>query len=225
MLCIGHRGAMGHEPENTLLSVRKALSLDVDAVEIDVYNVEDNLVVIHDRNLSRTTNGTGYLTEKSFQYLRSLDAGKGEQIPTLREVIDTVNKQALINIELKGSNTAKLVVALIQEYLNQGWSEGDFVVSSFNHYELHQVKALAPQIKTGMLIYGLPWEYIAIAQKLQADIVIASLDYATVELIDAVHQHNLAVWIYTVNEPNDINRLRALQVDAIFTNYPERVIL
>ena len=90
---------------------------------------------------------------------------------------------------------------------------------------MHQVKALDPQIKTGMLIYGLPWEYIAIAQKLQADIVIASLDYATVELIDAVHQHNLAVWIYTVNEPNDINRLRALQVDAIFTNYPERVIL
>ena len=94
MLCIGHRGAMGHEPENTLLSVRKALSLGVDAVEIDVYNVEDNLVVIHDRNLSRTTNGTGYLTERSFQYLRSLDAGKGEQIPTLREVIDTIDKQA-----------------------------------------------------------------------------------------------------------------------------------
>ncbi len=225
MLCIGHRGAMGHEPENTLLSVRKALSLGVDAVEIDVYNVEDNLVVIHDRNLSRTTNGTGYLRERSFQYLRSLDAGKGEQIPTLREVIETINKQVLINIELKGSNTAKLVVALIQEYLNQGWSEQDFVVSSFNHYELHQVKALDPQIKTGMLIYGLPWEYIAIAQKLQADIVIASIDYATVELIDAVHRHNLAVWIYTVNEPNDINRLRALQVDAIFTNYPERVIL
>ena len=225
MLCIGHRGAMGHEPENTLLSVRKALSLGVDAVEIDVYNVEDNLVVIHDRNLSRTTNGTGYLRERSFPYLRSLDAGKGEQIPTLREVIETINKQVLINIELKGSNTAKLVVALIQEYLNQGWSEQDFVVSSFNHYELHQVKALDPQIKTGMLIYGLPWEYIAIAQKLQADIVIASIDYATVELIDAVHRHNLAVWIYTVNEPNDINRLRALQVDAIFTNYPERVIL
>lgn len=224
MLCIGHRGAMGHEPENTLLSIRKALSLGVDAVEIDVYNVEDNLVVIHDRNLSRTTNGTGYLESRSFAYLRSLDAGKGEQIPTLKEVIDTVNKQAVINIELKGSNTARFVVDLIQEYFSQGWSESDFVVSSFNHDELHQVKSLDPQIKTGMLIYGLPWEYIKTAQKLQVDIVIASLDFATSELIDAVHQHNLPVWIYTVNQPDDINRLRALKVDAIFTNYPERVI-
>lgn len=224
MLCIGHRGAMGHEPENTLLSVKKALSLGVDAVEIDVYNIEDNLVVIHDRNLSRTTNGMGYLEERNFTYLRSLDAGKGEQIPTLREVFDTVDRQAVINIELKGSNTAKLVVDLIEEYLKQGWSESDFVVSSFNHYELHFFTTLCPQITTGMLIYGLPWSYIETAQKLQANIVIANLDFATKEIIDTVHHHNLPIWIYTVDQPYDIDHLRALQVDAIFTNYPERVI-
>jgi len=225
MLCIGHRGAMGHEPENTLLSVRKALSLGVDGVEIDVYNVEDHLVVIHDRNLARTTNGSGYIESHSFQYLRSLDAGKGEQIPTLNEVIATVDQQAIVNIELKGSNTALLVVDLIQEYFNRGWSESDFVVSSFNHYELHQVKTLCPQIKIGMLIYGLPWEYMTIAQKLQADLVIASLDVVTAEFIDSVHQNNLPLWIYTVNQLDDIDRLRSLQVDAVFTNYPERVIL
>jgi len=225
MLCIGHRGAMGHEPENTLLSVRKALSLGVDGVEIDVYNVEDHLVVIHDRNLARTTNGSGYIESHSFQYLRSLDAGKGEQIPTLNEVIATVDQQAIVNIELKGSNTALLVVDLIQEYLNRGWSESDFVVSSFNHYELHQVKTICPQIKIGMLIYGLPWEYMTIAQKLQADLVIASLDVVTAEFIDSVHQNNLPLWIYTVNQLDDIDRLRSLQIDAVFTNYPERVIL
>lgn len=224
MLCIGHRGAMGHEPENTLLSVRKALSLGVDAVEIDVYNVEDNLIVIHDRDLARTTNGTGYLQDHNFAYLRSLDAGKGEQIPTLKEVIDTVNRQAVVNIELKGINTAKLVVDLIQEYLHQGWCEEDFIVSSFNHYELHLVTTLCPQISTGMLIYGLPWDYMAIARKLQADIVIASLDFATSELIDTVHQHNLPIWIYTVNQHHDLNCLRAWQVDGIFTNYPEKVV-
>ena len=224
MLCIGHRGAMGHEPENTLLSIRTALALGVDAIEIDVYNVENNLVVMHDRDLSRTTNGTGYIEERSFAYLRSLDAGKGEQIPTLAEVIETVNRQAIVNIELKGSNTAKLVVELIQTYLKQGWAYRDFVVSSFNHYELHQVKAICDQIKTGMLIYGLPWEYLSTAQKLQADIVISDLDFVTSQLIESVHQHNLLVWVYTVNQPNDIERLKALQVDAIFTNYPERII-
>ncbi len=225
MLCIGHRGAMGHEPENTLLSIRKALALGVDAIEIDVYNVEDNLVVIHDRDLSRTTNGTGYIEERSFAYLRSLDAGKGEQIPTLLEVIETVNRQAIVNLELKGSNTTKLVVELIQRYLKQGWVEEDFVVSSFNHYELHQVKAICPRIKTGMLIYGLPWEYLATAQKLQVDMVIFNLDFVTSELINSVHQQNLLVWVYTVDRPDDIERLKAWGVDAIFTNYPERIIL
>ena len=223
MLTIGHRGAMGHEPENTLLSIKKALSLGVDAIEIDVYNVENHLVVIHDRSLSRTTNGRGYTEQQSFAYLRSLDAGKGEQIPTLEEVLETVNQQALINIELKGRNTAKLVVHLIQTYIAQGWSDRDFVVSSFNHYELKQVKASCPAISIGILIYGLPWGYLKIAQKLEANIVIFSLDFVTPELITSVHQQNLAVWVYTVNNPDDISLMRELQVDGIFTNYPERV--
>jgi glycerophosphoryl diester phosphodiesterase len=225
MLIIGHRGAMGHEPENTLLSIKKAIALGVDAVEIDVYNLEDNLVVIHDRDLSRTTNGTGYLENSSFTYVRSLDAGKGEQVPTLEEVFETVNRQVIVNIELKGSNTAKLVVDLIQTYLKLGWSYSDFVVSSFNHDELHRVKVICPKIITGMLIYGLPWQYLASAQQLQADLVIPHLDYVTSELIESVHQQGLRVWVYTVNQPGDIKLMRALGADAIFTNYPERVIL
>lgn len=224
MLCIGHRGAMGHEPENTLLSVRKALALGVDGVEIDVYNVENNLIVIHDRNLSRTTNSNGYVEEQSFAYLRSLDAGKGERIPTLPEVFDTVNRQAIVNIELKGSNTAELTAALISEYLERGWSEQDFVVSSFNHYELERFKASCPKIQTGMLIYGLPWQYLTLARELQVEMIIFSLDYITPELVSSVHQQNLAVWVYTVNRPEDIQRLKTIGVDAIFTNYPERVI-
>ena len=222
MLCIGHRGAMGHEPENTLLSIRKAMSLGVDAVEVDVYNVENNLVVIHDRSLSRTTNGTGYLENRSFAYLRSLDAGKGEKIPTLQEVLETVNRQVIVNIELKGSNTASLVVSLIQKYVKQGWSYQDFIVSSFNHYELNQVKIADSRIEIGVLIYGLPWGYIEIALKLQANIVIASLDFVDSQLVASVHQRDLGVWVYTVNNPDDIRRIKALQVDGIFTNYPER---
>ena len=224
MLCIGHRGAMGHEPENTLLSIKKALSLGVDAVEIDVYNVEDNLVVIHDRDLSRTTNGTGNVEQQSFAYLRSLDAGKGEQIPTLPEVLEIINRRVIINIELKGQNTARLVVALIQEYLERGWRETDFVVSSFNHYELNLVKTACPQIKIGMLMYGLPWNCLTMARQLQADIIIFGLDFVTPEWVRLVHQQNLPIWVYTVNQLEEIDRLRTLGVDAVFTNYPERVV-
>ena len=224
MLCIGHRGAMGYEPENTLLSVRKALDLGVDAVEVDVYRVEDKLVVIHDRDLSRTTNGNGYLEDCSFAYLRSLDAGKGEQIPTLEEVFQTVDRQAKINIELKGGDTAKLTVELILKYIRQGWSYKDFVVSSFDHYELKLVKAIDPQVTIGMLIYGLPWEYIAAAQKLSADIIIAGLDYVNSKLVTAVHQQKLQAWVYTVNKPQDIITMRELGIDGIFTNYPDLVL-
>ncbi|MFM2310917.1 MAG: hypothetical protein RLZZ04_193 [Cyanobacteriota bacterium] len=223
MLCIGHRGAMGHEPENTLLSIKKAIALGVDAIEIDVHNLENNLVVIHDRDLARTTNGTGYLEDNSFAYVRSLDAGKGEQVPTLEEVFETVDRQVIINIELKGSNTAKLVISLIQAYIKAGWSYTDFVVSSFDHEQLHQIKAICPEIITGMLIYGLPWQYLASAQELQVALIIPSLDYVTSKMIESAHQQGLQVWVYTVNQPDDLKLMRALGADGIFTNYPERV--
>lgn len=225
MLCIGHRGAMGHEPENTLLSVKKALSLGVDGIEVDVYKVENNLVVIHDRSLSRTTNGIGEVETQSLAYLRSLDAGKGEKIPLLSEVVETVARQTFINIELKGSNTATLVVELIQKYIKQGWSYQDFLVSSFNHYELNQVKIIEKNIKIGILIYGLPWEYITIAQKLKADIVICSLDFVNSKVVSSIQADNLQVWVYTVNQPQDIKLMQKLGIDGIFTNYPERVLL
>lgn len=223
MLCIGHRGAMGHEPENTLLSIRKAIALGVDGIEIDVHNVENKLIVIHDRDLTRTTNGFGYLEHSSFAYVRSLDAGKGEQVPTLEEVFETVDRQVIINIELKGSNTANLVIGLIQEYLKRGWSYTDFVVSSFDHDQLSQVKAICPEVITGMLIYGLPWQYLVSTQELEVDLVIPNLDYVTSKMIESVHQQGLQVWVYTVNQPDDLKLMRALGVDGVFTNYPERV--
>ena len=81
MLCIGHRGAMGYAPENTLKSLKKALELGASWVEGDVHYVDNNLIVMHDETLERTTNGKGYLADKTFSYLRSLDAGEGEKVP------------------------------------------------------------------------------------------------------------------------------------------------
>ncbi|GAB4543686.1 MAG: glycerophosphodiester phosphodiesterase [Pleurocapsa sp.] len=224
MLCIGHRGAMGHEPENTLLSIQKALSLGVDWIEIDVHNVENNLLVIHDRRLERTTNGTGKIGDRDFNYLRSLDAGKGQQIPTLQEVFDTVNRQAVINIELKGFKTGKLVADLIKEYVEGGWSYDDFVISSFNHYELKIARQNCQQIQIGILIYGLPLNYVNIARKLQAVAIISALDFVSKKLVKIAHKNNLKVLVYTVNEPDEIERMQQLDVDGVFTNYPERII-
>ena len=224
MLCIGHRGAMGYEPENTLLSIAKALTLGVDWIEIDVHNVENNLMVFHDRSLERTTNGTGYIGERSFAYLRSLNAGKGQQIPTLAEVFDQVDRRCGINIELKGSNTAGLVINLIQEYIDRGWQYEDFLVSSFNHYELKQVTDTCPQIAIGALIYGLPLNYLEIATELNAGAIISAFDYVTTELVKNIQNKGLKIFVYTVNEPDDINAMKLLNVDGIFSNYPDRVL-
>lgn len=223
MLCIGHRGAMGHEPENTLISVKKALSLGVDWVEVDVYNVEQNLIVFHDRLLDRTTNGTGYTEAQTFAYIRSLDAGKGERVPILSEVFDVVDKQVVINIELKGSKTATLVAHLIQDYIQQGWSKDNFFVSSFNHYELKKFNDICPQVPIGILIYGLPLNYFAIAHKLNATAIIAAIDFITPELVQVTQQHGFRLLVYTVNHLSDIAKMRNLGVDGVFTNYPERV--
>src|SRR2546428_297275 len=139
-LCIGHRGARGHEPENTVRSVRRAIELGADGVEIDVYFVDGELVVIHDAKLERTTNGRGRVMRKSFAFLRSLDAGKGERIPTLREIFDAVDRRAFVNVELKGRNTAEPVQSLIEEYVAaRGWRFEDFIVSSFHRRELARI--------------------------------------------------------------------------------------
>src|SRR4051794_29972802 len=105
-LIIGHRGAAGLEPENTLRSFARAIEIGVDAIELDVYCVDDRLVVIHDDTLERTTNGRGEVMKSTFAALRQLDAGRGERIPTLEEVFAAVPERLTVNVELKGSGTA-----------------------------------------------------------------------------------------------------------------------
>ena len=119
-LCIGHRGASGHAPENTLKAFEMAVVMNCDWVELDVYAVDNELLVIHDNRLDRTTNGTGNVMHANLDYLRSLDAGQGQQIPTLNEVIQTINHRAGINIELKGPNTAEPENQLYSELIRTG---------------------------------------------------------------------------------------------------------
>lgn len=103
MLRIAHRGASGYAPENTLAAFKKALEFDIDVIELDVHLTKDNhLVVIHDKTVNRTTDGKGKVADKTLAELQKLDAGNGEKIPTLQEVLDLVNRKALVSIEIKG---------------------------------------------------------------------------------------------------------------------------
>lgn len=130
---VGHRGAAGHEPENTLRSFRRAMELGADMVELDVHLCgSGELVVIHDETVDRTTDGTGEVAKMTLDEMRALDAGKGERIPTLQEVIDLATGRMDINIELKGLGTAGPALEHIEDAVDNGWEISGFHASSFH---------------------------------------------------------------------------------------------
>lgn len=224
MLCIGHRGAMGHAPENTLRSVSLALEMGCTWVEVDVHTVESELIVIHDFSLERTTSGRGLVAEQSLKYLRSLDAGGGERIPLLREVFDVAAGRAGVNIELKGRLTAAPVAAFLRERLSKDWEPSAVLVSSFDHAELAEFKTLLPEVPIGALIEREPSDLAASAERLGAYSLNPSLKIVSPELVSDARQRGLKVFVYTVNRQPDIQRMRELGVDGVFTNFPERVL-
>jgi len=225
VLCFAHRGASGHQPENTLSSVRKAIDLGADWIEVDVHAVKGELIAIHDDRLERTTNGTGYVMEKTLAHLRSLDAGKGQQIPTLREILDSVNGRAGINVELKGPKTAVLTVSLIEEYVTKRhWNYGQFIVSSFDRRRLKSARKLNPYIKIGILVDRPRRHYALFARRYRAYSVHVHTSLANARSVKRIHERGLKVFVYTANRAQDIDRLESLGVDGIFTDFPELVI-
>ncbi len=225
VLNIAHRGASGYKPENTLASFRHALTFNPDMVELDVYVCRSGeLVVIHDDKVDRTTNGHGYVIQKNLAELKSLDAGQGEKIPTLIEVLDVIRGKIAVNIELKGPGTALPVAKLIQHCLDShDWQSEQFLVSSFNHPELSTFKKLMPKINIGALFVGIPVDLAKPAAELSAYSINLSQEFITQELVDDAHQRGLKVFVFTVNDPDDIGRMTKLGVDGLFCNYPDRL--
>ena len=144
---IGHRGAAGLAPENTLASFAHAVGLGVDAVELDVHlSADGHLVVIHDERIDRTTNGNGKVADAPLAALRMLDAGAGERVPTLDEVLEAVPRHIAINIELKGPGTAAPVARAVAAY------KRPLLVSAFDHSELARFHSLRPSIPCAPLL-------------------------------------------------------------------------
>lgn len=225
MLRIGHRGACGYEPENTLLSFNRALQLNVDMIELDVHVCRSGeIVVIHDEEVDRTTNGKGYVVDKTLDELRILDAGKGETMPTLQEVLDLVDRKAKVNIELKGTGTAKPVFELLEGYVGErGWSYGDFLISSFNHHELQGLRGLSNESRIGVLIKDIPVGLVEFVEKVAAYSVNVYTESISRELVDDVHSRGMKVLVWTVDDIDQIERMKSLGVDGIFSNYPDRL--
>lgn len=224
LLCFAHRGASGHEPENTLAAVKRAVELGADWIEVDVYLVEGELIVIHDERLERTTNGEGYVMDASLSYLRSLDAGKGQTIPTLREVIECVNCRAGINVELKGPGTAIPVVSLIREYVgSHGWTYNHFIVSSFDRQRVKQVKMKDPKVQIGLVLNGIHRRYAHFAKNHQLFSIHPHAALVNDRFMRRARKFGVKVFAYTVNTREEIERLESLGVDGVFTDFPELI--
>lgn len=226
LICIGHRGAAGYEPENTLRSIRCALDFGVHGIEIDVQLVEGELIVFHDSRLERTTNGRGYVCRQTFDALRQLDAGNGERIPTLREVFETVNRRAFINVELKGKGTAAPVALLIQEFVREhGWQYTDFLVSSFRFREMLTLRAIgSPEIPTGLLMARPRRFFRGMGKILRVSAVHPNVRFTSAGLVTRAHAEGWKVFPYTVNTPAQIEQMRRVGVDGVFTDFPDRVL-
>jgi glycerophosphoryl diester phosphodiesterase len=218
---IGHRGAKGYEPENTLCSFKKAIELKADMIEFDVRALPTGeIVIIHDFAVNRTTNGTGRATNIPFCELRELDAGKGEKIPTLQEALDLISQKIPVYIELKGHNVAVKVAEILKGYIKKGRPKANILVASFNLKELQLFHKLMPEIKVLSLYYRGVGKYFGISGKIER---IALLQrFNTRALILKARLKNEEFFIGTSNRQSQIQKFAAMGVDAIVTNYPDR---
>lgn len=223
MQIIAHRGASKLAPENTLKAMRLALAQGAGAIELDVQWADGELWVFHDRRLERCTDGHGVLTEQSRDYLASLDAGDGERIPTLWQVMSLVAGRCELHIELKGAHTADSVATLTRRAEAElGFTPAHWVVSSFHHPELTRFKALRPEIRLGALTASLPLHGARFAEELGVWSLNCDVDFVDAGLVADAHRRGLKILVYTVDEVSDRDALEAMGVDGIFTNRPDR---
>ena len=221
-LVIGHRGAAGLAPENTLDGFRRAAALGVDAVELDVHALDGALVVIHDDTLDRTTSGQGPLQAQSLTALRCLDAGGGQRVPLLEEVFSALPVNVGVNIELKARGTAELAVPLAEAELALG---RDLLISSFDLEELGHAAALGSSaLKIAPLFGRWPRAGWQVARELRAWSVNLSLRAASKRLIGEAGERGLKALIYTVNDRPSADRLMAWGATGVFTDFPDRLV-
>lgn len=224
-LVIGHRGARGHVAENTVASVKKALELGVDGIEIDVFLcASGELVVFHDKTLEKLTDATGYIEELSLDSIQKITVLGREPIPTLNEVLDLTAGTTVLNIELKGTRTAAPTAALLDTYFKAGTLKPEEVfISSFDWNELELFYAATQEVAIAVLTEDDPIDAIPIAQKLNAFAINPNFRSLNEKNVRKIHAVGLKIYPWTINEPADIEEMKRLGVDAIITDFPERV--
>ncbi len=227
-----HRGSSAHAPENTLAAFQLSLSQGAPALELDaMLSADGQVVVIHDDSVDRTSNGSGKVRQMPLAAIKELDGGsyfnpafKGEKIPTLAEVFETVGRHIFINIEIKNyasplDGLPSSIASLVQKY-----NLAEYVLfSSFNPLALLKIRRLLPQVPCGLLIFhgsGGGWARGWLGRRFPCQALHPDLRDVTPSFIASTHQSDRRMHVYTVNQPDEMKRLFDLGVDGIFTDDP-----
>lgn len=214
---IAHRGASAYEPENTIASFNKALDMNADLIEFDVRASQDSrLVVIHDKKVDRTTDGTGYVRHKTLSELKELDAGNGERIPTLEEVFAEFGGKTRFAIELKEDGAEDKIVNLIKRHN----LEEDCFIISFKPGRLKVIKHLEPSVRTGLISFS-HLNYIKNALRCGADAVAPFHWFISDSIVERARETGLYIFTYVVDESLKAREMRDRGVHGIVTNRPD----
>lgn len=218
ILIIGHRGAAGYEPENTIRAIIKGFECGADYVEVDVRQTKDGyLVLMHDEKVDRTTNGRGYLRELTLEEVRKLDAGKGEKVPLVEEVLEVVKKKGGgIVFEIKEVGIEEKLLSLIEKFK----MIDRVIIASFHYEALEKVKEINDEVCLSLIFSKDPISNLKRAIKLGVDIVSAHYSLIDSNFIEKAYKLNLKVNAWTVNEKDLVVKLVKLGVNSITSDYP-----
>ncbi|MDT0484177.1 MULTISPECIES: glycerophosphodiester phosphodiesterase family protein [Streptomyces] len=215
-LTIGHRGVMGTEPENTLRSFVAAQQAGLDLIELDLHLSKDGaLVVMHDTDVDRTTDGTGPIAEKTLTELRALDAGRGERVPVFEEVLDAVRSP--LQAEIKDIAAARaLAEVMIRRNL-----VSRVEVSSFHDEAIAEIGRLVPGVRTALIGSRFGPDIVERAVEAGAGTVCLNIRRLTLEVVEAARKADLKIIGWVVNTQDHLKLVRALELDGATTDYPE----
>jgi glycerophosphoryl diester phosphodiesterase len=214
-----HRGSSAIHPENTLRAFRHALAIGVDGIELDVHATADGTpVVIHDRDVGRTTDGAGFVDQIPLAQLETFDAGHGERVPTLAEILELVGAAAHLDIEIKGTRIEHAVLDVLAEYPAVRWA-----ISSFNWDTLRIVRRLDPVAEVWPLAERVGDDLFAIAAELASPAVSLFTGAYTAENAAKLRNAGLGAIVWTVNDPREARRIADLGAFALCTDDPQRL--
>lgn len=207
---------MGVEPENTLRSFVAAQEAGLDAIELDLHLSKDGaLVVMHDTDVDRTTDGSGPIAEKTLAELRALDAGRGERVPVFEEVVDAV--RAPLQAEIKDVQAARALAAVLRERDLAGRVE----VSSFHDEAIAETARLVPGVRTALVASRYGTDVVERAVEAGAATVCLDIRRLTLEIVEHARAAGLRIIGWVVNTQENLRLVRALELDGATTDYPE----